>query len=152
MMSATEPEERAMSFKIDRKLLDAAFELGPLIAEYSAEGERDRRVPSVIIQAMKDAGLIRMMTPKTLGGLELDPVTSARVFEEIARFDSAASWVLQAANSGDFYCAMPTGSWCWCRLAKRTDCGARSCRKETLRLWIPGRAWVCAARTAIRQW
>jgi alkylation response protein AidB-like acyl-CoA dehydrogenase len=54
---------------------------------------------------MKDAGLIRMMTPKSLGGLEADPVTSARVFEEVARFDSAASWILQAANSGDFYCA-----------------------------------------------
>jgi alkylation response protein AidB-like acyl-CoA dehydrogenase len=54
---------------------------------------------------MKDAGLIRMMTPKSLGGLEVDPVTSARVFEEVARFDSAASWILQAANSGDFYCA-----------------------------------------------
>jgi alkylation response protein AidB-like acyl-CoA dehydrogenase len=54
---------------------------------------------------MKDVGLVRMMTPKSLGGLELDPITSARVFEEVARFDSAASWILQAANSGDFYCA-----------------------------------------------
>jgi indole-3-acetate monooxygenase len=94
-----------MSFKIDCKLLDAALELGPLIAAHSAEGERDRRVPAAVIQAMRDAGLIRMMTPKSLGGLELDPVTSARVFEEVARFDSAASWILQAANSGDFYCA-----------------------------------------------
>jgi alkylation response protein AidB-like acyl-CoA dehydrogenase len=94
-----------MSFEIDCELLDAALELGPLIAEHGAEGERDRRVPAVVIQAMKDTGLIRMLTPKSLGGLELDPVTSARVFEEIARFDSAASWILQAANSGDFYCA-----------------------------------------------
>lgn len=94
-----------MSFKIDKKLLDAALELGPLIAQHSAEGERDRRVPAMVIQAMKDAGLFRMMTPKSLGGLEADPVSSARVFEEVARFDSAASWILQAANSGNFYCA-----------------------------------------------
>lgn len=94
-----------MSFEIDRELLNAALGLGPLIAEHSAEAERDRRVPPVVIQAMKDARLIRMMTPRSLGGLELDPVTSARVFEEVARFDSAASWILQAANSGDFYCA-----------------------------------------------
>jgi indole-3-acetate monooxygenase len=94
-----------MRFEIDREQLDAALELGPLIAEHSAEGERDRRVPAAVIQAMKDAGLIRMMTPKSVGGLELDPVTSARIFEEVARFDSAASWILQAANSGDFYCA-----------------------------------------------
>ena len=94
-----------MSFEIDCKLLEAALELGPLIAKHSAEGERNRRVPAAVIQAMKDAGLFRMMTPKSLGGLEADPVTSARVFEEVARFDSAASWILQAANSGDFYCA-----------------------------------------------
>lgn len=94
-----------MSFEIDQKVLDAAMGLAPLIQEHSSLGEEHRRVPPAIIEAMKDAGLVRMMTPKSLGGLELDPVTSARVFEEIARFDSAASWILQAANSGDFYCA-----------------------------------------------
>lgn len=94
-----------MTFEIDRGVLDVALELGPLIKEHSAAGERNRRVPAAVIQAMKDVGLVRMMTPKSLGGLELDPVTSARVFEEVARFDSAASWIWQAANSGDFYCA-----------------------------------------------
>jgi alkylation response protein AidB-like acyl-CoA dehydrogenase len=94
-----------MSFEIDQELLDSALELGPLIAEHSAEGERDGRVPAPVIEAMKEAGLIRMMTPRSVGGLEADPITSARVFEEVARFDSAASWILQAANSGDFYCA-----------------------------------------------
>lgn len=94
-----------MIFEIDRDLLDVALRLGPLIKANSAEGELNRRVPTAVIQAMKDAGLVRMMTPKALGGLELDPITSARVFEEVARFDSAASWILQAANSGDFYCA-----------------------------------------------
>jgi alkylation response protein AidB-like acyl-CoA dehydrogenase len=94
-----------MSFEINCELFDAALELGPLIAKHSAEGECDRRVPASVIEAMKEAGLFRMMTPKSVGGLEADPVTSARVFEEVARFDSAASWILQAANSGDFYCA-----------------------------------------------
>jgi alkylation response protein AidB-like acyl-CoA dehydrogenase len=92
-------------FEIDHEVLDVALELGPRIKEHSAQGERERRVPAAVIQAMKDAGLVRMMTPRSMGGLELDPVTSARVFEEVARFDSAASWILQAANSGDFYCA-----------------------------------------------
>src|SRR5687768_12643402 len=102
----TEATRRSpMNIEIDPKLLDDVLGLGPLIAGHSAESERHRRVPAKVIQAMKDAGLFRMMTPKSLGGLELDPVTSARVFEEVARFDSAASWILQAANSGDFYCA-----------------------------------------------
>jgi indole-3-acetate monooxygenase len=94
-----------MTFEIDRKVLDAALKLGPLLREHSAEGERNRRVSPVVLKAMKDAGLVRMMTPKSLGGLETDPITCARVFEELARFDSSASWLLQACNSGDFYCA-----------------------------------------------
>lgn len=94
-----------MSFEIDHRILDTALSLEPIIREHSAEGECNRRVPATVIGAMKDAGLMRLMTPESLGGLELDPVTSARIFEEIARFDSAASWILQAANSGDFYCA-----------------------------------------------
>jgi alkylation response protein AidB-like acyl-CoA dehydrogenase len=94
-----------MSFEIDCELLNAALALGPLIAQHNAKGERDRRLPAAVIQAMRDAGMFRMMAPKSLGGHEADPVTSARVFEELARFDSAASWILQAANSGDFYCA-----------------------------------------------
>ncbi len=56
-----------MTFEIDRELLDVALELGPLINEHSAEGESNRRVPAAVIQAMKDAGLVRMMTPKSVG-------------------------------------------------------------------------------------
>jgi alkylation response protein AidB-like acyl-CoA dehydrogenase len=94
-----------MPYNMDNELLAAASKLGPLIAEQSAAGERERRVPQVVIKALKDAGLVRMMTPKSLGGLETDPVTCARVVEEVSRFDSATGWTLQAANSGDFYCA-----------------------------------------------
>jgi alkylation response protein AidB-like acyl-CoA dehydrogenase len=94
-----------MPQNIDHELLATASRLGPLIAAHSAAAERDRRVPQVVLKALKDAGLVRMMTPKSLGGLEIDPVTCARVVEEVARFDSATGWTLQAANSGDFYCA-----------------------------------------------
>jgi alkylation response protein AidB-like acyl-CoA dehydrogenase len=52
---------------------------------------------------MRDAGLFRMFTPRTLGGLEADPVTVARVVEEIASFDSAAAWALQAGNTGAWW-------------------------------------------------
>ncbi len=103
MTSTLSPTQRR--FEVDHEVLDVAVGLGPLIREHSSEGESNRRVPAEVIQAMKAAGLVRMMTPKSIGGLEVDPVTSARVFEEVARFDSAASWILQAANSGDFYCA-----------------------------------------------
>jgi alkylation response protein AidB-like acyl-CoA dehydrogenase len=94
-----------MNFELDTELLAIASNLGPMIAEHSAEGEENRRVSPVVMDAMKAAGLVRMVTPKSLGGLEADPVTCARVVEEVSRFDSATGWTLQAANSGDFYCA-----------------------------------------------
>ena len=44
-----------------------------------------------------------MFTTRALGGLESDPVTVARVAEEIAGFDSAAAWALQAGNTGAWW-------------------------------------------------
>jgi alkylation response protein AidB-like acyl-CoA dehydrogenase len=92
-------------YTIDTELLNIVSTLGPMIEKHSAKGEFERRVPAKVINAIKEAGLVRMVTPKSLGGLETDPITCARVVEEISRFDSATGWTLQAANSGDFYCA-----------------------------------------------
>jgi len=45
-----------------------------------------------------------MFLPKSLGGLEVDPVTCARVVEAVAHFDTAAAWALQT-NSGAWWSA-----------------------------------------------
>ena len=94
-----------MNTQLDTELVAVASNLGSLIAKHSADGEQNRRVSAVVMNALKEAGFVRMVTPKSLGGLEVDPVTCARVVEEVSRFDSATGWTLQAANSGDFYCA-----------------------------------------------
>ena len=94
-----------MTMQLDTELVSVASKLGPLIAQHSAASEHNRRVSAVVMKALKEAGFVRMVTPKSLGGLEVDPVTCARVVEEVSRFDSATGWTLQAANSGDFYCA-----------------------------------------------
>lgn len=94
-----------MTLQGDTKFVSVASQLGPLIAQHSTASEHNRRVSAVVMKAFKEAGFIRMVTPQSLGGLEVDPVTCARVVEEVSRFDSAAGWTLQAANSGDFYCA-----------------------------------------------
>jgi indole-3-acetate monooxygenase len=88
---------------IDEQLLARARSLGPIIREHAGATERDRRLARPVLDAMRAAGLFRMFTPRALGGLEADPVTVARVAEEIAGFDSAAAWALQAGNTGAWW-------------------------------------------------
>jgi alkylation response protein AidB-like acyl-CoA dehydrogenase len=87
----------------DESLLARARALEPIIREHVETTERDRRLARPVLQAMREAGLFRMFTPRALGGLEADPVTVARVAEEIASFDSAAAWALQAGNTGSWW-------------------------------------------------
>jgi indole-3-acetate monooxygenase len=74
---------------IDATLLASARALGPMISPHAEATGRDRRLARPVLEAMREAGLFRMFTPRSLGGLEADPVTVARVAEEIASFDSA---------------------------------------------------------------
>jgi alkylation response protein AidB-like acyl-CoA dehydrogenase len=92
-------------FAIDDELLDRARALEPIIREHAEMTERGRRLAPAVIDAMRAAGLFRMFTPRSLGGLEVDPITAARVAEEIASFDSAAAWSLQAGNTGAWWAA-----------------------------------------------
>jgi len=75
-------------------LLEVARQLGSLIQAHNDEAERDCRLSSPVLAALHETGLLRMVTPKSLGGLEVDPVTRALVIEEIAGHDTAAGWTL----------------------------------------------------------
>src|SRR6266568_1209789 len=97
-----ETMEEAMTYVIDETLVAKARELGPLIREHAPEAERDRRLSKPVIDALNRSGITKMLLPKSLGGLETDPVTILRVVEEVASFDSIAGWLLMVANGGTF--------------------------------------------------
>jgi alkylation response protein AidB-like acyl-CoA dehydrogenase len=78
----------------DAALIEAARRIAPLVRACRDEGERERRLPAQVLAAMHEARLFRMYIPKALGGLEIDPITSMTVVEEIARADAAAAWNL----------------------------------------------------------
>jgi alkylation response protein AidB-like acyl-CoA dehydrogenase len=86
-------------------LLAAAHKLGPVIREHAEAAERNRRLSPEVIRALVDAGLFRLLLPRSLGGLELDPVTCSTIVETVASFDSAAGWALQAGNTGAWWAA-----------------------------------------------
>ncbi len=88
---------------VDESLVARASALAPVIRQHAGTAERERRLARPVFEAMREAGLFRMFTPRTLGGIEADPLTAARVAEEIAMFDSAAAWALQAGYAGAWW-------------------------------------------------
>ena len=86
-------------------LLSRARGLAPIIREHAEAAERERRLARPVVEAMRSAGFFRLFTPRSLGGLEVDPVTVAHIAEEIAGADSAAAWALQAGNTGAWWAA-----------------------------------------------
>ena len=87
---------------VDEGIVATARDLGPVIAKHVETTERDRRLARPVIDVLRAAGFFRLFTPRALGGLEIDPVTFARVVEEVSTFDSAAGWSFQI-NTGAWW-------------------------------------------------
>ncbi len=85
------------------RLLDAVRTLEPLIRQHADEAEQHRRLPQPVVTALAEAGLFRMYTPHTLGGLEVDPLTFYRVAEAMARIDGSTAWCVWIASANPVY-------------------------------------------------
>jgi alkylation response protein AidB-like acyl-CoA dehydrogenase len=94
-----------MHWETDTSLIDTAREIAPIIQRHNEEAERERRLSRPVLNALRETGLLRMSTPRSLGGLETDPITRALVVEEISRHDSAAGWTLENPLDWAFFCA-----------------------------------------------
>jgi alkylation response protein AidB-like acyl-CoA dehydrogenase len=88
----------------DASLIDRAREIAPIVRAHSEEAERERRLSQPVLAALRETGLLRMTAPRSLGGLETDPVTRVLVIEEIGRHDSAAAWTLENPLDWAFLC------------------------------------------------
>jgi indole-3-acetate monooxygenase len=94
-----------MQLSTDATLIEAARRIAPVIREHSQKAERERRLSPPVLAALHEAGLLRMCTPRSLGGLEADPLTRALVIEEISGHDSAAGWTLANPLDWAYLCA-----------------------------------------------
>jgi len=86
-------------------LLGTAREIGPMLSQYSQEEENNRRPSRQVLDALRDAGLFRLFLPKSLGGIESDPLTTAKVVEEIAMHNTTAGWSMMVANTSAWWCS-----------------------------------------------
>lgn len=73
-------------------LLDRVLALSPEIAARAEETERNRALPPDLVRRLREAGLFRLMVPKSLGGEELSLLQAVRVIEALARADGSAGW------------------------------------------------------------
>jgi indole-3-acetate monooxygenase len=86
--------------------LGRAEALAPRIAAASDEIERGRRLPAHLLAALMEAGLFRLLLPRSLGGGEIDPPTFARVIEAVAMADGSTAWCL----CQNIVCSLVAGS------------------------------------------
>ena len=94
-----------MAIEVDPSLMEAVRSIAPVVREHSAEAERERRLSAAVLDALHQAGLLRLFTPRSLGGLEVDPVTRAHIVEEISGYDTAAGWTLENPLDWAYFCA-----------------------------------------------
>ena len=62
-----------MHLEADTLLIDAAREIAPIIQKHSEEAEQERRLSRPVFNALRETGLLRMSTPRSLGGWRQTP-------------------------------------------------------------------------------
>jgi alkylation response protein AidB-like acyl-CoA dehydrogenase len=86
----------------DRHVIARAEAVRPAVAAASGEIERDRRLPPALLDKLHEAELFRLLLPRSLNGIETDPVSFFHVIETIAQADASTAWCLSQAGG----CAM----------------------------------------------
>jgi indole-3-acetate monooxygenase len=85
-----------MTVPIGRRM--SSQRLSSLVVASREEGERIRRVPSHVVEALAAAGLLQMFLPRSMGGPELDPLAVFRAIEEISKADGSVGWCTMIAT------------------------------------------------------
>jgi len=84
-------------------VLKAARELAPEFSARASEGEAHGTMPADLVSRVKTNGLFRLALPRSLGGLELDPLTIIEVVEMLSEADGSAGWTVLIGNSTAFF-------------------------------------------------
>src|SRR5208282_3990374 len=80
--------------RLRNELLAEIESIALLVAEHAAASEALGRLDEPTMAALRSTRLLRLASPRELGGLEADPVTQVIVFEALARIDASTMWAL----------------------------------------------------------
>ncbi|HZP19566.1 MAG TPA: acyl-CoA dehydrogenase family protein, partial [Bauldia sp.] len=74
-------------------------ELAPLMAASGAAIDQNREIPAELVDGLVDAGLFRLLLPRSLDGAELLPTQYVPIIEDIAKLNGSVAWCVNQ-NSG----------------------------------------------------
>jgi alkylation response protein AidB-like acyl-CoA dehydrogenase len=93
MVEEARVEETRLPADIDAQpLVRAAAALRPMLRDLHDEIEREQRMPKALVEQLHAAGFYRMVIPRVLGGLQVDPLTFLRVVEVLAEGAGSVGW------------------------------------------------------------
>src|SRR2546421_10435620 len=88
-------EDKRLPADIDAQPpVQAAAALRSVIRGYHDEIERAQRLPKALVEQCHRAGFYRLVRPRELGGLQVDPLTYLRVVELLAEGAGSVGWNL----------------------------------------------------------
>ena len=94
----TEARPTAREEKL-QSLLAAVKSVSETVAAAADEAEAIKTLPKATIDAVDDAGLLRLKLPEIFGGVEADPITQTEVIEALSYVDASAGWCLMIGAS-----------------------------------------------------
>lgn len=86
----------------------AVVALAPKIRAAGNRIESERRLPDDVVADLHAAGVFHMATPEAYGGPELDPMTQARVMEELSAADASVGWCAMIGVTAGYMAARVT--------------------------------------------
>ncbi len=92
----------------NHELIARATALNALIQEHAEAGSEAGRVEPVVMDALRDAGLLKLTVPRRFGGHETNSRTFVEVLSELARADGSTAWSTMLLNIGNWFAS----TWC----------------------------------------
>ncbi len=81
------------------QLVQRAIDLQPLLARHAAQVDAERRIPEEVVQAIADAGLLRLGVPRRFDGFETTIRTQLQVSAALGEACGSTGWVVQNLNA-----------------------------------------------------
>ncbi|HEX2290067.1 MAG TPA: acyl-CoA dehydrogenase family protein, partial [Pseudonocardiaceae bacterium] len=88
------------------ELIAGATNLRPILERNADCADRDRRLPEETVNAMHEAGVFRILTPRCFGGCEADLGTLVEVVGQISQGCCSAGWLTLLMQSCTWLAAL----------------------------------------------